>query len=145
MQFFGTFYHPRNFCKPVQNDLKISETLRLYEFYKITRNDEKNTISVLVALLQKYGVFGTFLNFHVKYTPWRWCHSKNLMWFYRKKIFMGTLKIYINGFALFDKKPNQHLFWEKQNAIFWAKRTDMNGPCSHRNSRSVWRLSKLSL
>lgn len=45
----------------------------------ISKYDENRTFFAIVAIFQKDGFFETILDFEVKFTPWRWRQSKNIM------------------------------------------------------------------
>ena len=45
------YFLPPIFCTPGLNDMKISETLLLYESYMVDENDGNSMFFVLVALL----------------------------------------------------------------------------------------------
>ena len=75
---FDTFYPP-NFCKAGLNDLKITETLLLYELYMMSRIMRRARILHLWHSSKK--IWFWFFFFQVKCSSWRRRHSKNLMTF----------------------------------------------------------------
>ena len=91
---FDTFYPP-NFCKAGLNDLKITETLLLYELYMMSRIMRRARILHLWHSSKK--IWFWFFFFQVKCSSWRRRHSKNLMTFLVSQFSLILSQPYFEG------------------------------------------------